>query len=238
MEFKNKSEIRSKVLVIEDDEMLNAGLCYSLQKKQIEAQEAYSIAEAKNILEQGDYDLALLDVNLPDGDGFAFAKELEEIYHLPFVFLTAHDLDEEVLYGFQLGADEYITKPFNIKIVMERLLAVLRRLKSPVKERKEYVCGNLEIDFEQHTVKKSGALLSLTPTEYCLLEFFCKNRNQVLTKEVLLENVWDNKGNYVNEHALTLNISRLRNKIADESFSYIKTIYGMGYQWIGGGNEQ
>ena len=226
----------SKVLVIEDDEMLNAGLCYNLQKKQIEVKEAYSLADARMILEQGHYDLALLVVNLPDGDGFSFARELEEQYHLPFIFLTAHNLDEEVLYGFKLGADEYITKPFNIKIVMERIQAVLRRLKiqDAENEKKQYVCGSLAIDFEQRTVWKKGELLSLTPTEYNLLEFFCKNRGQVLTKELLLENIWDSKGNYVNEHALALNISRLRSKIEEEEESYIKTIYGMGYQWIGG----
>lgn len=226
----------SKVLVIEDDEMLNAGLCYNLQKKQIEVKEAYSLADARMILEQGNYDLALLDVNLPDGDGFSFARELEERYHLPFVFFTAHNLDEEVLYGFKLGADEYITKPFNIKIVMERIQAVLRRIKiqDAENEKKKYVCGSLAIDFEQRTVWKKGEALSLTPTEYNLLEFFCKNRGQVLTKELLLENIWDSKGNYVNEHALALNISRLRSKIEEEEESYIKTIYGMGYQWIGG----
>ena len=89
------------------------------------------------------------------------------------------------------------------------------------------------IDFEKRIVRKNGDILPLTPTEFELLQFFCKNRRQILTKDVLLENIWDSKGNYVNEHTLSLNISRLRNKIADRESNYIKTIYGMGYKWIG-----
>lgn len=224
-------------MIIEDDEILNAGLCYNLQKREIEPFSAYSIKEARKLLSEDSYDLALLDVNLPDGSGFGFAEEIAACYDTPFIFLTAHNLDEEIIAGYHLGADDYITKPFSIKIVMEKIQAVLRRCGGE-KENSLYICGNLIIDFENRIIRKKGEMLSLTPTEFELLQFFCKNRRQILTKEILLQNIWDSRGDYVNEHTLSLNISRLRNKIADSEFGYIKTIYGMGYQWIGTKGEE
>lgn len=226
----------NKVLIVEDDEIMNAGLCYSLQKIGLEPVPAGTLEEAQGILVCGKFDLILLDVNLPDGDGFQFAEKIKAQWDTPFIFLTAHNLEDEMIEGFQLGADDYITKPFGIRVVAERVQAVLRRC-AGVKVTDVYSCGNLAVDFENHTVKKKGELLLLTPTEYELLQYFCRNRGQILTKDMLLKNIWDNKGNFVNDHALTLNISRLRSKIADEDFQYIKTIYGMGYKWIGGGGE-
>lgn len=227
----------SKVLIIEDDEILNAGLCYSLQKRDITPYPAHTLSEARKLLSADSFDLILLDVNLPDGNGFEFARRITAECTTPFIFLTAHNQDEEVIGGYHLGADDYITKPFSIRIVMEKIAAVLRRCGSGQKENETCVCGNLVIDFNDRLVRKNGEILALTPTEFDLLQFFCLNNKQILTKEILLEKIWDNKGNYVNEHALTLNVSRLRNKIADDQFSYIKTIYGMGYKWIGAGEE-
>ncbi len=225
-----------KVLIIEDDEILNAGLCYNLQKRDIEPSPAYTIEEAKGLLSQNSYDLIILDVNLPDGNGFGFGREIIRRYEISLIFLTAHNLDEEIIEGYHLGADDYITKPFSVKVVMEKIQAVLRRCGGQG-ENNQCSCGNLDMDFEKRIVRKSGEILSLTPTEFDLLHFFYKNRRQILTKEALLENIWDSKGNYVNEHTLALNISRLRNKITDKDFCYIKTVYGMGYKWIGTGEE-
>lgn len=221
----------SKIMIIEDDEILNAGLCYNLQKRELEPVPAYTLSDARKRLAGDSFDLILLDVNLPDGDGFEFAGEIKAHHHTPFIFLTAHNLEDEVVEGFHLGADDYITKPFSVKIVMEKIQAVLRRC-GERKEDTTYHCGDLHIDFENRIVKKGGENLSLTPTEFQLLQFFCRNCRQILTKELLLENIWDSKGNYVNEHALSLNISRLRNKIEDEEHGYIKTVYGMGYRWM------
>lgn len=141
-----------------------------------------------------------------------------------------------VVEGFDLGADDYITKPFNVKIAMRRIDAVLRRT-GPEKGPSVYRCGNLAVDFEGRTVTKNGRRLMLTPTEYKLLYIFVKNPGTALTRNLLLEKLWDNEGNFVDEHTLTINISRLRAKIADDTYKYIKTIYGMGYQWIGEANE-
>ena len=220
-----------KIMIIEDDEILNGGLCYNLQKRGIIPVPAYTLAEAKKLLSEASFDLILLDVNLPDGDGFQFARDRLAPLGLPFMFLTARDLDEEIIGGYHLGADDYITKPFRIQIVMEKIQAVLRRC-TERRESPRYAFGNLAVDFEKRTVYKNGMLLSLTPTEFDLLQCLIQNRRQILTKGVLLEHIWDSKGNYVNEHTLSLNISRLRNKINDETSDYIKTIYGMGYRWI------
>ena len=224
----------SRVLVIEDDEILNGGLCYNLQKRGITPFSAYTLEEAKGLLSKEAYDLIVLDVNLPDGSGFEFAQDIAALYEIPFIFLTAHNLEDEIIGGYHMGAEDYITKPFRIQIAMEKIQAVLRRCGGRHEE-SCYSCGNLDIDFEKRIVRKSGELLELTPTEFDLLQFFCKNRRKILTKDILLENIWDNRRRFVSEHTLSLNISRLRNKIADDQFDYIKTIYGMGYRWIGAG---
>lgn len=224
----------SRVLVIEDDEILNGGLCYNLQKRGITPFSAYTLEEAKGLLLKEAYDLILLDVNLPDGSGFEFAQDSAALYEIPFIFLTAHNLEDEIIGGYHMGAEDYITKPFRIQIAMEKIQAVLRRCGGRYEE-SCYSCGNLNIDFEKRIVRKSGELLELTPTEFDLLQFFCKNRRKILTKDILLENIWDSRRRFVSDHTLSLNISRLRNKIADDQFDYIKNIYGMGYRWVGAG---
>lgn len=224
----------NRVLIVEDDEVLNAGLCFHLQRKGIKVEPAYSLSQAGTYLKDYEPDLIILDVNLPDGNGFAFAKEVLTRQSAAFVFLTACNLDDEVIYGLQLGADDYITKPFSIRVVVERIQTILRRCTKPEETSGVYTCRNLEVDFERRTASKDGLLLTLTPTEFNLLEIFCRNSNRILSKEILLEKVWDERGNYVNDHALTLNISRLRGKLEDTDNSFIKTVYGMGYEWMGG----
>lgn len=222
--------MQEKILVIEDDEILNSGLCYNLQKRDMVPFPVSCIEEAKAIMRGHTFDLILMDINLPDGSGFDFAKEAISQYTAPIVFLTAHNLDEEIVRGLQMGADDYIVKPFSIKVVMEKIQAILRRC-SGLREMESYTCGNLVIDLKNHLVKRKGQRISLTPTEFEILEVLCKNRKQLLTKSFLLDKIWDVKGNFVNEHTLSLNVSRLRSKIADEEFEYIKTIYGLGYKW-------
>jgi DNA-binding response OmpR family regulator len=224
------------ILIIEDDEMLNSGLCYNLNLEGYQTGSAYDIATAKKKFAEQDWALCILDVNLPDGDGIIYGKELRKQSRIPIIFLTARDMDADMIRGFDAGADDYITKPFNIRILMQRVQAILRRLQA-ADDNEIFQCGNLEVDFKAYIVKKSGKPLTLTPTEYKLLYKFCKNPGNILTRQVLLEDLWDKNENYVDEHTLTINMSRLRSKIADETYSYIKTIYGMGYQWIGERHE-
>ncbi len=215
------------VLVIEDDEMLNAGISFNIQNNKMEALNAFCIKEAKQIIKDKRVDLILLDVNLPDGDGFEFAKIIREEYNIPFIFLTAHNLDDEVLNGLELGAEDYITKPFNIKILLKKLELVLNRNKN---KEDLFKLKDLIINFEDRTVKKNEEIIYLTPTEFELLKVFVKNKSIVLTRQMLLEKLWDSKENFVDEHTLTLNISRLRSKLDKENDKYIKTIYGIGYK--------
>ncbi|WP_195270695.1 response regulator transcription factor [Eubacterium sp. 1001713B170207_170306_E7] len=220
-----------RILVVEDDEMLGAGLCYNLELEGFKTVLVQSFEGAEKRVEEGGWDMVILDVNLPDGDGFSLAKKIRLRARTPLIFLTACDLDDDILKGFELGADDYITKPFNIKIVIKRINAVFRRSGDSRKER--FICGNLEIDFDRRTACKNGEPLILTPTEFKLLQLFCENPGKVLTRKMLLESLWDNEGNFVDEHTLTINVSRLRSKISDDAFAYIKTIYGMGYEWMG-----
>lgn len=215
------------VLVVEDDEMLNAGICFNIQNNNWKALSAQSIAEAKKLIQENKIDLVLLDVNLPDGNGFEFSKVIKEQKNLPFIFLTAHNLDDEILKGLELGADDYITKPFNVKILLKKIELILNR--NNVKK-DLFTIKDLSINFEDRTVKKSGEIIYLTPTEFDLLQVFVKNKSIVLTRQILLEKLWDSKENFVDEHTLTLNISRLRSKLDKENDKYIKTIYGVGYK--------
>ena len=217
------------ILVIEDDEMLNAGICFNIQNNNWQTISSYNIKDAKNIIKESKVDLILLDVNLPDGNGFEFSKIIKEKFNIPFVFLTAHNLDDEVLKGLELGADDYITKPFNIKILLKKIELILNRNSSEISE---FSIKDLVINFEARTVKKAGRIIYLTPTEFDLLQVFVKNKSMVLTRQILLEKLWDCKENFVDEHTLTLNISRLRSKLDKENDKYIKTIYGIGYKLV------
>lgn len=217
------------ILVIEDDEMLNAGICFNIQNNNWQTVSSYNIKDAKNIIKESKVDLILLDVNLPDGNGFEFSKIIKEKFNIPFVFLTAHNLDDEVLKGLELGADDYITKPFNIKILLKKIELILNRNSSKISE---FSIKDLVINFEARTVKKAGRIIYLTPTEFDLLQVFVKNKSMVLTRQILLEKLWDCKENFVDEHTLTLNISRLRSKLDRENDKYIKTIYGIGYKLV------
>ena len=225
-----------KILIVEDDELLNDGLCYHLQKNGYEPVPAYTLKQADALLKDGPWSLFLLDINVPDGNGLHFAKGRRQKSPAPIIFLTARDLDEDVIRGFEAGADDYITKPFNIKIVMQRIRAVLNRCHAapaPASAKAApALFGELAVDFEAMTVTRRGVPLVLSPTEYRLLVIFCKNPGQILTRKLLLERLWDQDGNFVDEHTLTINISRLRKKIEDSSDTYIRTVYGMGYQWM------
>lgn len=225
-------QIMEEILVIEDDELLNDGLCFHLQKTGYHATAAYCLEQAASLIEKQLWSLFLLDINIPDGDGLSFAKKIRQKSKAPIVFLTAKDMDEDIIQGFEAGADDYITKPFNIKILMQRIQAILRRCEPRNSECSILSFGELTIDLEAMEVKKGNDILFLTPTEFKLLKIFCRNPKQLLTRELLLEKLWDQDGNFVDEHTLTINISRLRKKIENDSDTYIKTVYGMGYQWI------
>ena len=223
-----------KILLIEDDQALNAGLTYDLEAENYRVYSAYSLAEGMELLDKNQVDLILLDVNLPDGEGYDLCRGVKAQMGTPVIFLTARDLDEDELKGFDCGADDYITKPFNMEVLHKRIQVALRK-HAPKAQNTRYSDGYLMIDFGKMVLKKEGRILSLTPTEFKILNLLIASKDRVLTKQLLLEKIWDSEGNFVDEHVVAVNINRLRKKIEDETHSYIKTLYGMGYQWTGGG---
>ncbi|WP_270284101.1 response regulator transcription factor [[Clostridium] scindens] len=223
-----------RILVVEDDRLLNHTLCYNLDIAGYAVDSALTKSVASNFLAKQDYDLIVLDVNLPDGNGFDFCREVKERRpDTAVIFLTANDMESDMLRGYELGADDYVTKPFPMSVFQKKLAVVLGRL---VKQAggARYEDGALSINFSEMTSSLSGKSLVFTPLEYRLLKILTQNPKIVLTRQVLLEKLWDADGNFVDEHALTAAISRVRNKIEIEGRQYIKTVYGMGYMWIGG----
>lgn len=221
-----------RILVVEDDAMLNAGLCYNLELDGYQAVPACGAAEALEKIQNESFDLMTLDVNLPDGDGFELCKRIRAARDIPVVFLTARDLEADVVAGFDLGADDYITKPFNINIFRKKVAAVLKRSEKPA-GRGPYICGDLVIDFGRLTASVRGEPVMLTPNEYKILKIFTGNPGVLLTRQVLLEKLYNVDADFVDEHALTVNINRLRNKIETGDRKYVRTVYGMGYIWAG-----
>ena len=190
-----------QILIIEDDDILAEGVKMNLALAGFGCRTAGTLDEGARMLGKEPCDLLILDVNLPDGDGLSFARRVRKKGNLPVIFLTAKDMDEDVMRGFETGADDYVTKPFNVQILTQRVRAVLGRYRAGTGEkergRNEVRTGNLEIDFASWTIRKNGEELILTPTEFRLLKKFCENTGIMLTREVLMEELRDREGNYV-----------------------------------------
>lgn len=221
------------ILVIEDDRAMNDGISFALEKEGYHVHSAYTLKEAQKSLGQKMH-LILLDINLPDGDGREFLRGVLAGQAVPVLFLTARDSEEDMLWGFQAGCDDYITKPFSVPILLMKIAAVLKR--SGGASRQIYADGELVYDFENKTLMKHGMQMELTALECRLLELFLKNRGIVLTRETLLERIWDVDERFVEEQTLNVTISRLRKKVEDdpEKPGHIKTVFGLGYKWEDG----
>ena len=224
----------STILIVEDDKMLNQGISFNFQMDGFNVMSAFTLKEAGEKLDKENIDIIILDCNLPDGSGFDFCKNIREKYTKPIIFLTACDTELDIITGLRIGADDYITKPFSINILRERVLTVLRRCGKNNIVSHIIKDGEFEIDLDKITVQKNGENIVLAPTEYKLLKKLILSKGEILTRQVLLEALWENE-EYVEEHALTVNINRLRNKIEDNPSKpkYIKTVYGIGYAWAG-----
>ncbi len=223
------------ILVVEDDLALSAGLCFELDVSGYLTVAAYNCQKARQLLKSDIFALVILDVNLPDGNGFDFCREVKETRPgLPVIFLTANDLEEDVLKGFDMGADDYVTKPFQMQILKRRVEVALRRGSVCAKESAdEYNDGFLRLDFQGLTAVRNGEKLSITPNEYKLLRLLTAHAGNIVTRRLLLEKLWDCDSNFVDDHTLTVTMNRLRAKIEQEGHSYIQTVRGMGYVWTG-----
>lgn len=220
-----------KVLVVEDDWELNEGICYMLEKEGLNTVPAHSLREAREVFLKEGVLLVLLDVNLPDGEGFSFCEWVKRCRNVPVLFLTARDLEEDVLKGYGMGAEDYITKPFSMNILIKKISVMLKLTTD--NNCQIWEDGFLKIDPAKARVEVKGLECRITPTEYRLLQEFVTHGGQLLTYDILLERMWDSGGQFVDKHALAVNVNRLRGKIEDEDHKYISNVYGMGYQWLG-----
>ena len=218
------------IFLLEDDEAIGIGLVYSLQNEGYTVTHAKTVKEATKIIAEKTFSLYLLDLTLPDGSGYDVCKQIKEIGDLPVIFLTAYDDEVNVVMGFDLGADDYISKPFRLKELTARIKSVLRRYN------KETADGIIKIkDVTINTtsakVSKAGEEIILTAMEYRLLLILLNNRGRILSRTQLLENIWDIDGDFVEDNTLTVYIKRLREKIEDEPNKpeIIKTVRGLGY---------
>jgi two-component system OmpR family response regulator len=224
-----------KILVVEDDALLNKTLCYNLMLAGYTVEAAFSATSARELFGNQRYDLTILDINLPDGSGFELCREIKARHdeNTAVIFLTANDMESDMIKGFEIGADDYVTKPFPISVFQRKVAALLSRITRQTGS-DCYNDGNLFLDFSAMTATLKGNPVMFTPMEYRMLRVLVKNPQIVLTRQTLLEKLWDINENFVDEHVLTSNISRIRSKIEVRGLQYIKTVYGMGYMWIGG----
>lgn len=215
--------MREAILIVEDDPYLSQGLTELIEKNGYCPTSADSISSAREALKQQRWDLVILDVTLPDGNGVQFCQSLrQEGCRTPILFLTARDEEFDIVRGLDAGGNDYVTKPFRIQELLSRIRVLLR--KDPGTP---WQVGTLEIDRQKMTVSKDGTLLSLTPTEFRLLLSMLEQRG-VVTRDVLLGALWDCGGKYVDDNTLSVHMSRLREKIGKE---HIITLRGVGYQW-------
>lgn len=216
------------ILLIEDDRPLNKAISVYFKKEKFYVLSSFSGQEAFDILSQNNLDLIILDINLPDLSGFDLIEQIKIINsNIPILILSACDLDSAILHGFNLGAEDYVTKPFNIEILHKKINVILKR------NTKNTFYKDDHLFFDKNTSKLviDNKEIKLTPLEFKLLSLFLENQNQIILKETIIEKIWDSNENYVDEHTLLVNISRLRNKIEDDKHHYIKTVYGLGYRW-------
>ena len=216
------------ILVLEDDIGLNQTITHAMEKEGYQVFSAYSCKEAENFTENNTFQLAILDVNLPDGDGFQFCKWLKSKKQVPVLFVSARDLEEDVLNGYELGADDYVTKPFSMKILLKKVYVILSRKSQGMDI---YDDGFLKVDFGLGIVRQGTNECLLSPTEYRILKKLIENKGKLLTYSILLDSLWDEGVQITDKYTLAVNINRLRKKIETEEHSYISNVYGMGDIW-------
>lgn len=217
------------VFLLEDDKAIGIGLKYSLENEGYTVTIATSVKSAFEIINKEKFALYILDLTLPDGSGYDVCKKIKTIGDFPVIFLTAYDDEVNVVMGLELGADDYISKPFRVKELIARIKSVLRRYN---RESKGIIkIGNVLINTNKATVFKNGQEVILTAMEYKLFLILLNNRGNILSRNKLLEYIWDVEGDFVNDNTLTVYIKRLRDKIEDDPSApmIIKTIRGLGY---------
>lgn len=217
----------TKILIAEDDRQLNEGIKLSLREDGRDFLQSYTLTEAKRAMEQYDPDLVILDINFPDGSGLELLRESKSAdRHAKIILLTANNMETDIVTGLESGADDYITKPFSLMVLRARVGVQLRKTDSPA-----ITEGDFFFDFERMIFSVKGQSVELSKTEQKLLHILLENKGKTVTRELLIDRVWDGDSEYVDGHALTVTIKRLRDKLGEDAADpqHIKTVYGIGY---------
>ena len=214
------------VMLLEDDFSLSEGIKLALQSEEVQITICRSIKEARAALSDTDFSLLILDINLPDGSGLELLKSIRQSSRTPVIMLTANDMETDIVTGLELGADDYITKPFSLAVLRARVKAQLRR-KMPDQSTMEI--DGFRFDFERMEFFKGSRELNLSKTEQKLLKLLVLNRGRTLSRDELLDRIWTDGAEYVDENALSVTVKRLRDKL--DGCKKLKTVYGIGYIW-------
>ena len=221
----------SELLLVEDDDALGRGVRLALEGGGLRVTVYRTLAEGRRALEDRAFDLLILDINLPDGNGLDFLRTLRREHAVPVILLTANDLETDIVAGLELGADDYITKPFSLAVLRARVNAQLRRGTPAPAAR--YEAEGLSLDFDRMEFRRDGQPVELSKTEQKLLRLLVENRGRTLTRAQLVDRIWTDGAEYVDENALSVTVKRLRDKLeaAPSKPRFIKTVYGLGYTW-------
>lgn len=218
-----------KILLVEDNKSIILGLEHSLKQEGYFVKVCPNISLAKEEIENRKYDIAILDLSLPDGNGFDLFKYIKSKIDIPIIFLTADDNEINVVMGLDMGAEDYITKPFRIRELLSRIKTALRRYNKNTNSVNILEVGNIKINTQKGQVYKEDKEIDLTSLEYRILLLLFSNKGGLVKREQILEEIWDLAGNFVNDNTLSVYIKRIREKIEDEDSNIIKTVRGIGY---------
>lgn len=222
-----------RILLVEDDLSLIEGLKYTLTKQGFDITNVRTVKEALACFDPHEHQLVLLDLALPDGSGFDVCRAIRQSANTPIVFLTAADEEVNIVMGLDIGGDDYITKPFRLNELLSRIQAALRRAGSGSEMDAELSANGITVKLREGRVFKNGTELALTSAEYRLLCFFMQNPQAVLSKDQIMQRLWNDQESYIDDNTLAVYISRLREKIEDhpKQPEFLTTIRGMGYRW-------
>lgn len=220
-----------RIFLLEDDEALGRGIAMALEGPERKVVRALSLKEAEKILAEESFNLLILDINLPDGSGLDLLRRIRRGSAVPVILLTANDMELDEVTGLEAGADDYITKPFSLAVLRARVAAQLRR--GEPKARESLELGPFTFDFQAMDFRREGKAIELSKTEQRLLRVLVENRGRTLPRALLVDRVWTDGAEYVDENALSVTVKRLRGKLEKDPANpeYIKTVYGIGYAW-------
>ncbi|MGM0213154.1 response regulator transcription factor [Enterococcus sp. AZ109] len=222
--------MEKKIIVIEDDENLRRGISFCLEQEGYSVHTNYQVQGTIELIKETTPDLIILDVNLPDGNGFDLCREIRQFSRAPIFFLTALDMEIDIITGLSIGGDDYLTKPFSLGILKAKIALILKREE---RQAQEIQLPPFVLNLESQRLFKAGEEILLSATEFRMISYLMQNAGVVLTKEQLLKALWDDNGKFVDENALSVNMRRIRLKLEEDPKNpqYIETVRGIGYVW-------